>query len=180
MEKRPESDVEHGVKCQCPPAETAGLLDECGEKQQDPEYSCGQGCHQNHSRNPLDRHSHTVAGLVKVDRGRNIWSASSSATSSTWTTVVTFVMLLMASVLATLLSLGLVVGAAYSSVSAGITSQKLSSPNGSWTLNGFKSLVVFGDSYTDESRARYFATHGWKPPPPGWMQPLVCITSSRL
>jgi hypothetical protein len=40
-----------------------------------------------------------------------------------------------------------------------------------WTLDGFKSLVTFGDSFTDESRASYFGEHGR--PPTGWMGPVV-------
>jgi hypothetical protein len=36
----------------------------------------------------------------------------------------------------------------------------------------FKSLVTFGDSYTDESRAPYFGQHG-RAPPTGWMGPVV-------
>ena len=41
-----------------------------------------------------------------------------------------------------------------------------------WTLDRFKSLVTFGDSFTDESRAPYFGEHG-RAPPAGWMGPVV-------
>lgn len=43
----------------------------------------------------------------------------------------------------------------------------------SWNLARFKSLVTFGDSYTDESRYNYFATHNGSAPPPGWVDPPV-------
>jgi hypothetical protein len=45
----------------------------------------------------------------------------------------------------------------------------------SWNLAGFKSLVTFGDSYTDESRYNYFATHNGSAPPPGWIDPPVSL-----
>jgi len=43
---------------------------------------------------------------------------------------------------------------------------------GSWNVQNFKSLVTFGDSYTDESRAWYFNDHGGSPPPSGWIEPI--------
>jgi hypothetical protein len=43
----------------------------------------------------------------------------------------------------------------------------------SWSLDNFKSLVTFGDSYTDESRGNYFVSHGGNPPPVGWIGPVV-------
>jgi hypothetical protein len=43
----------------------------------------------------------------------------------------------------------------------------------SWSLDNFKSLVTFGDSYTDESRGNYFVSHGGNPPPVGWIEPVV-------
>jgi hypothetical protein len=46
-----------------------------------------------------------------------------------------------------------------------------------WDIEDFKSLVTFGDSYTDESRALYFFSHGGHPPPPGWVAPIVSSTS---
>jgi hypothetical protein len=61
-----------------------------------------------------------------------------------------------------------------------LVGQNLSSPNGKWTLNGFKTFVAFGDSHTDEGRAIYFETHDWNAPPIGWNQPVVCqITFQR-
>jgi hypothetical protein len=48
-----------------------------------------------------------------------------------------------------------------------------SSPASSWSLDNFKSLVTFGDSYTDESRGNYFVSHGGSPPPVGWVEPVV-------
>jgi hypothetical protein len=42
-----------------------------------------------------------------------------------------------------------------------------------WDLDGFKSLVTFGDSYTDESRAWYFNDHGGHAPPAGWVGGVV-------
>lgn len=47
------------------------------------------------------------------------------------------------------------------------------SPAPSWSLENFKSLVTFGDSYTDESRGNYFISHGGNPPPVGWIEPVV-------
>ena len=41
-----------------------------------------------------------------------------------------------------------------------------------WTPDKFKSLVTFGDSFTDEARAAYFGKHGTAPPT-GWMGPVV-------
>src|ERR1700760_4484440 len=48
-----------------------------------------------------------------------------------------------------------------------------SSRDGSWSLKDFKALVTFGDSYTDESRAAYFASNLGKAPPTGWVEPIV-------
>lgn len=46
-----------------------------------------------------------------------------------------------------------------------------------WKLKKFKSLVTFGDSYTDESRFGYFASHNGSAPPVGWVDPVVsCFT----
>jgi hypothetical protein len=42
-----------------------------------------------------------------------------------------------------------------------------------WKLTKFKSLVTFGDSYTDESRYGYFASHNGSAPPAGWIDPVV-------
>lgn len=46
-----------------------------------------------------------------------------------------------------------------------------------WKLKKFKSLVTFGDSYTDESRFGYFASNNGSAPPVGWVDPVVgCFT----
>lgn len=43
-----------------------------------------------------------------------------------------------------------------------------------WKSQQFKSVVTFGDSYTDESRANYMSQHNTSaPPPPGWVNPVV-------
>ncbi|KAF2395719.1 hypothetical protein EJ06DRAFT_484672 [Trichodelitschia bisporula] len=39
----------------------------------------------------------------------------------------------------------------------------------SWALENFKSLVTFGDSYTDEVRMSYIGQHGGITPPIGWL-----------
>jgi hypothetical protein len=43
-----------------------------------------------------------------------------------------------------------------------------------WNAANFKTLVTFGDSYTDESRLGYFINHNGSAPPVGWEQPVVC------
>ncbi|KAF2725904.1 carbohydrate esterase family 16 protein [Polychaeton citri CBS 116435] len=40
-----------------------------------------------------------------------------------------------------------------------------------WDLAEFKTLVSFGDSYTDDSRLKYFGANGGQAPPPGWDNP---------
>jgi hypothetical protein len=47
-----------------------------------------------------------------------------------------------------------------------------------WTASNYKSLITFGDSYTDESRAAYFATNNGSAPPPGTLLPESFITPS--
>lgn len=42
-----------------------------------------------------------------------------------------------------------------------------------WFLERFSSLVAFGDSYTDENRLIYFATHNGSAPPAGTVLPEV-------
>lgn len=44
-----------------------------------------------------------------------------------------------------------------------------------WKLKKFKSLVTFGDSYTDESRFGYFYSHNGSAPPVGWVDPVVSL-----
>ncbi|KAI9669070.1 MAG: hypothetical protein M1831_000662 [Alyxoria varia] len=40
-----------------------------------------------------------------------------------------------------------------------------------WTLSQFKNFIVFGDSYSDESRFPYFLAHNGSAPPPGTILP---------
>lgn len=51
--------------------------------------------------------------------------------------------------------------------------QARSNSSDSWDLKNFTSFVVFGDSYTDESRLGYFASHNGSAPPVGWIEPEV-------
>jgi phospholipase/lecithinase/hemolysin len=37
----------------------------------------------------------------------------------------------------------------------------------SWSVSQFESFIVFGDSYTDESRLGFFISHNGSAPPPG-------------
>lgn len=46
----------------------------------------------------------------------------------------------------------------------------------SWNLRNLKSFVVFGDSYTDEDRLGYFASHNGSAPPVGYLGPVVSIS----
>lgn len=41
-----------------------------------------------------------------------------------------------------------------------------------WNLANFTSLVVFGDSYSDDSRLGYFISHDGAAPPTGWVDPV--------
>jgi hypothetical protein len=43
-----------------------------------------------------------------------------------------------------------------------------------WQTKNFKTLVTFGDSYTDENRLGYFINHNGSAPPVGWEQGVVC------
>lgn len=53
-----------------------------------------------------------------------------------------------------------------------VTSNALNHINkSSWFGGRFENLVVFGDSYTDESRLDYFTTHNNTPPPVGLLLP---------
>ncbi|CAI6337060.1 unnamed protein product [Periconia digitata] len=51
-----------------------------------------------------------------------------------------------------------------------VCSQSGPPSNGSseWQPGKFKTLVTFGDSYTDENRLGFFASHNGTAPPPGW------------
>jgi len=51
---------------------------------------------------------------------------------------------------------------------------------GTWDAENFKSLVTFGDSYTDESRGLYFQSHGGQAPPPGWTGPIVSLHALNI
>ena len=42
-----------------------------------------------------------------------------------------------------------------------------------WYLERFANFIVFGDSYTDENRLNYFASHNGSAPPPGTYLPEV-------
>ncbi|KAF2180498.1 carbohydrate esterase family 16 protein [Zopfia rhizophila CBS 207.26] len=50
--------------------------------------------------------------------------------------------------------------------------------DGGWNVKNFKSLVTFGDSYTDENRLGYFINHNGSAPPVGWEQPVGLKTAS--
>lgn len=46
-------------------------------------------------------------------------------------------------------------------------------PDDAWGKTKFESLVVFGDSYSDDSRLSYFIAHNGTAPPVGWVDPAV-------
>ena len=54
-----------------------------------------------------------------------------------------------------------------------------SNSTNSWDLKNFTSFVVFGDSYTDENRLGYFASHNGSAPPVGWVEPEVSHKRDR-
>lgn len=56
---------------------------------------------------------------------------------------------------------------AFASVQAG-------HPTQAWREGKFKTIVTFGDSYTDENRLGYFIKNNGSAPPVGWDQPVVC------
>lgn len=47
-------------------------------------------------------------------------------------------------------------------------------PAKAWREGNIKTLVTFGDSYTDENRLGYFIANNGTAPPVGWDQPVVC------
>lgn len=47
-----------------------------------------------------------------------------------------------------------------------------------WDVSNFDSLIVFGDSYSDESRLGYFISHNGSAPPPGTLLPESYNTAS--
>ena len=48
-----------------------------------------------------------------------------------------------------------------------------------WDLKNFESLVVFGDSYSDDSRLGYFIEHDGDAPPIGWVDPVVSLSGDH-
>lgn len=46
-------------------------------------------------------------------------------------------------------------------------------PSQAWKDGKFKTLVTFGDSYTDENRLSYFSNNNGSAPPVAWEQPVV-------
>lgn len=70
-----------------------------------------------------------------------------------------------------------------SQLATAATPSTLSNRDGSsskWKLKKFKSLVTFGDSYTDESRFGYFYSHNGSAPPVGWVDPIVSLSYLSL
>jgi hypothetical protein len=51
---------------------------------------------------------------------------------------------------------------------------------GGWRDGKFKTLVTFGDSYTDENRLGYFINNNGSAPPVAWQQPVVSRTLAQL
>jgi len=49
---------------------------------------------------------------------------------------------------------------------------------GGWRDGKFKTLVTFGDSYTDENRLGYFINNNGSAPPVAWQQPVGLATAS--
>ena len=49
----------------------------------------------------------------------------------------------------------------------------------SWNLKQLTSLVVFGDSYSDDSRLGYFIENNGSAPPVGWVDPVVCLSKLK-
>ncbi|KAF2836013.1 carbohydrate esterase family 16 protein [Patellaria atrata CBS 101060] len=54
----------------------------------------------------------------------------------------------------------------------------LASPRDVWSIRKLRSLVAFGDSYTDESRLGYFYNNNGSAPPVGWIGPEGAVTAS--
>ena len=85
-----------------------------------------------------------------------------------------FTMVALSGVFATVISVTVVYGSRHSGSSVSRIRQ------GGWRADGFKSLVTFGDSYTDETRLGYFLSHNNTAPPIGWVQPIVSSKLSLL
>lgn len=68
----------------------------------------------------------------------------------------------------------LIVAAAFAPVQAG-------NPAQAWEQCKIKTLVTFGDSYTDENRLGYIIQNNGSLPPVGWDQPVVSsLGGSRM
>ncbi|KAF1843374.1 carbohydrate esterase family 16 protein [Cucurbitaria berberidis CBS 394.84] len=52
-------------------------------------------------------------------------------------------------------------------------------PSQAWREGKFKTLVTFGDSYTDENRLGYFINNNGSAPPVGWQQPVILLAFSN-
>lgn len=62
-------------------------------------------------------------------------------------------------------------GSATATASSSASASATPSGAAAWTESQFSSLVVFGDSYTDESRLGYFINHKGAAPPVGYLGP---------
>lgn len=49
-------------------------------------------------------------------------------------------------------------------------------PSQGWKDGKFKTIVTFGDSYTDENRLGYFINNNGAAPPVAWQQPVVRLS----
>lgn len=56
---------------------------------------------------------------------------------------------------------------------AALATAQAGHPAQGWKAGKFKTLVTFGDSYTDENRLNYFIQSNGTAPPVGWDQPVV-------
>lgn len=61
---------------------------------------------------------------------------------------------------------------------ASLATTSLAHPSSSWKDGKFKTIVTFGDSYTDENRLGYFINNNGSAPPVGWEQPVGLATAS--
>jgi hypothetical protein len=76
--------------------------------------------------------------------------------------------------LSTLLVLVAVLFSAFH-VGARPTTDYVETTTNPWSIKNLKSVVTFGDSYTDESRVVYFIDHNGTAPPAGWIEPVVSL-----
>jgi hypothetical protein len=63
-------------------------------------------------------------------------------------------------------------------ISASLHPRKGNRNNASWSASRFRSLITFGDSYTDENRLLYFFLQKNTPPPPGTLLPESYLSPS--